>query len=217
MMARKPGSRSKPGSRRRAAAPPPGRLRTVQRPKPEARDGAEPGHAGNDPDQMPGRDEIDQQPACQRADDEGRRAPQPQRPVIEAVPRHAAQRIGVRQRHHRRPHAGGDGEGEEYQQRLMLGADHRESERGRKGRDDHRAAQRLTPFGQAGHERQDRKSRHGRHRRDDPDPRGIDPDRLQPHREERQIGAAEPEQRAVKQRQPRRESPGLVPRCDGDL
>ena len=28
---------------------------------------------------------------------------------------------------------------------------------------------------------------------------GIDPDRLQPHREERQIGAAQAERRAVKQ------------------
>ena len=82
-----------------------------------------PAIAGNDPDQMPGCDEVDQQPACQRADDEGRRAPQPQRSVIEAVPRHAAQRIGIGQRHHRRPHAGGDGKGEEHRQRLMLGAE----------------------------------------------------------------------------------------------
>ena len=35
---------------------------------------------------------------------------------------------------------------------------------------------------------------------------GVDPDRLQPHREERQMGADQAEQRAVKQRQPRRES-----------
>ena len=46
---------------------------------------------------------------------------------------------------------------------------------------------------------------------------GIDPDRLQPDREERQMGADQAEQRAVKQRQPRRESPGRALRCDGDL
>ena len=50
------------------------------------------------PDQVLGRDDTDQQPAHQRAGHERRRAPQPQRPVVQArsAPRRAA---------HRRPSA----------------------------------------------------------------------------------------------------------------
>ena len=163
---------------------------------------------------MPGRDDIDQQPAGQRAHDEGRRAPQPQRPVIEAVARHAAQRIGVGQRHHRRPHAGGDGKGQEHRSgRCWVPIDGKPERGQQRPSTIMRAAQRLAPFGEAGHERQDREPRHRRNRRDDPDPRRVDPDRLQPHREERQMGADQAEQRAVKQRQPRRESLG-PPRAD---
>ena len=83
----------------------------------------------------------------------------------------------------------------------MLGADHGKSERGGKGGGDHGAAQRVAPFGKAGHDRQDREPRDRGHRRDDPDPAGIDADRLQPHREKRQVAADEAEQGAVEQRQ----------------
>ena len=76
---------------------------------------------------------------------------------------------------------------------------------------------RLTAFGKAGHERQYREPGDGRYRRDDPDPRRVDPDRLQPHREERQIGAAEAEHRGVKQRQSHRELLGHGLRWSGDL
>jgi hypothetical protein len=79
-------------------------LWAVQGLKAEADDGAEPRYGSNDPDQVLCRDDIDQQPAGQRSCDERRRAPQPQRPVVQAVARHASQRIGVRQRHRRRPH-----------------------------------------------------------------------------------------------------------------
>jgi hypothetical protein len=126
--------------RARTSGPGRGSLCRVLWPKSEAGDGAEPGHACNHPDQVPRRDNIHQQPASQCSHDEGGRAPQPQRPVIEAVPRHAAQRIGIRQRHHRRPHAGGGGEGEEYRQRLMLDSYNRKSKRGHNSRDDYHAA-----------------------------------------------------------------------------
>ena len=181
-------------------------LGLVQRLQPEADEGAERRHPGNDPDQVFGGDEIDQQPAAQRADHEGRRPPQPQRPVIEAVTRHASQRIGVGQRHHRRPHACGGREHQEYRQRLMQCADHREPERGQKSRGDQRGAQRLVLVDQSGDERQDREPRHRRHRRDDADPRRVNPDRLQPDREKRQLRPEQAEHRAIKQRQPRRES-----------
>ena len=106
---------------------------------------------------------------------------------------------------------------QEYRERLVLGSDQRQPERGRKRRHDQGAAQRLAPFGKAGDERQRRKPRHRGDGRNNTDPRRVDPDRLQPHREERQMGADEAEQRAVKQRQPRGESPGGRLRCDGDL
>jgi hypothetical protein len=99
----------------------------------------------------------------------------------------------------------------------VLGADGRKPEHGHEGRDDQCGTQRLTSFGKSGDERQDRESRHGWDRRDDADPRRIDPDRLQPDRKKRQMGAAQSEQRAVKQCQPSRESPAGLLRCDGDL
>jgi hypothetical protein len=148
---------------------------------------------------------------------ERRRTPQPQRPIVQAVARYASQRIGVGERPRRRPHTGGGRKGEEHQDRLMLGSDHRKAERGRKGGDNHGTAYRLTPFGKAGHERQNREPRHRRNCRDDPDPRRVDSNRLQPYREKRQVGAQEAKQRGVKQRQPRRESAGRHLRCDGDL
>jgi len=131
--------------------------------------------------------------------------------------RHASQRIGVRQWRHRRPQAAGSGEGHKHQNCLMLGADNRQSQRRRERRDDDGVAQRLPPFGQTGHEGEHRKAGDGGNRRDDPDPGRLDPDRLQPDREERQIGTEQSEYGAVKQRQPRRESPGRRLRCDGDL
>ena len=214
MMARKPGSPSK-------ALPPcacPQRgLWAVHGLEAEADDGAEPRYGGNHPDQVRRRDDIDRQPAGQRSHDERRRAPQSQRSIVQAVERHASQRIGIRQRHHRRPHAGSGGEGCENRERLMLGSDHRKPERGRKRRDDHGAAQRPAPFSEAGHQRQNREPRHRRNCRDDPDPRCVDPDRLQPHREKRQMGAGEAKHCAVKQRQPGCKSPGRRLRCDADL
>ena len=193
------------------------RLRTVQRLQPETDERAEHRHRRDHPDQVLGRDHVDQEPAGQRARHERRRAPQPQRPVIQPVARHAAQRIGVGQRHHRRPQAGGGGKDQEYRERLVLGPDQRKADCGRKGRKPHPAAQGLAPFGKARQERQHRETRHRGHRRNDTDPRRIDPDRPQPHREKRQMGADEAEQRAVKQRQPGGESPGGRLRCDGDL
>ena len=126
------------------------RLRMVQPPaRPRLASAPSPATDGDDPDQVPRRDDVDQEPAGQRADDEGRRPPQPQRPVIEPVTRHAAQRIGVRQRHHRRPHARRGGVGDKHQKRPMLGADDAKSERGGKGRDDDGAAQRPDAVRQA--------------------------------------------------------------------
>ena len=93
--------------RARAAGARAGRPGVVQRLQREAGQRPERGRAGDDPDQVSGGDEVDQQPADQRADDEGGRAPQPQRSVVEAIALHAPQRIGVRQRHHRRPQAAG--------------------------------------------------------------------------------------------------------------
>jgi hypothetical protein len=156
-------------------------------------------------------------PASQRAQDKGHRPPQPQRPVIEAVSRYATQRIGIRQRHHWCPDTGRGRKGEEHSERLMLHPHHDKPERRREGRRDHRAAHRPLRFRKACDERQQCEARHGGRRGDHPDPRGINPDRLQPNREERQIGAAQTERRAVKQPQPNRESPGVALRCDGDL
>ena len=68
----------------------------AERLKSEADERPEPRHRRDHPDQMLGRDDIDQQPAGQRAHHERRRAPQPQRPVFEAITRHASQRVGVR-------------------------------------------------------------------------------------------------------------------------
>jgi len=95
----------------------------AQRLKAKADEGAKRCHRYDDPDQVLGGDDIDQQPASQRACHERCRAPQPQRSVIEAMARHASQGIGIGQRHHRRPQAAGDGVGEKYQHRLMLGAE----------------------------------------------------------------------------------------------
>ncbi len=174
------------------------RLRMVQPREPEADDGAEPGHGCDHPDQLRRGDHVGQKSADQRSHHERRRTPQPQRPIIETVARHAAQGIGVRQRYHRRPHTGGCRVGEKYQQRPMLGSDHQKPERSGKGCGDHGTAQRVTPFGEAGHERQNCEPGHRGNGGDDADPRRVDPDRLEPHREERQMGADQSEQRAVK-------------------
>ncbi len=170
----------------------------AQRLKAEADEGAKRCHRCDDPDQVFGSDDIDQQPASQRACHERCRAPQPQRSVIEAMARHASQGIGIGQRHHRRPQAAGDGVGEKYQHRLMLGAENGKPERRRKGRYHDSAAERMAPFGESGHKGQNGEARHRRDRRDDPDPESIDPDRLQPNREKRQMGAHHTEHRAVK-------------------
>ena len=98
----------------------------------------------------------------------------------------------------------------------MLGAENRKPERGHDACDDDGAAQRLPLFGKARHEWQEREPRHRRDRRDDPDPERVDPDRLQPHREKRQMGPHHAKHRAVEQRQPCRESPGGLLRSDGD-
>ena len=98
----------------------------------------------------------------------------------------------------------------------MLGSDRRESERGCEGGKDQRSTYRLALFGKAGHDRQYRKPGHRRGRHDEPDPGRVDVDGLQPDREKRQMRADQPEQRTVKQRQPRRKSPGRNLRWDGD-
>ena len=151
-----------------------GRLWAVQRLQPEAGQRAEQRHRRDHPDQMLGRDHVDQQPAGQRAHHERRRAPQPERPVIQAVARHAAQRIGVRQRRHRRPQAGGDGNDQEDRERLGLGSDQRKAERGGKRRNHHAAAQRLSALGKPGEERQHREPRHRGDGRNDTDPGCVD-------------------------------------------
>ena len=135
MMARKPRI-AQQGAARRARRPQ--AVWPVQRLQPEAGNGAERRHRCDDPDQVPGRDDIDQQSADQRADHEGRRAPQPQRSVIQAIARHAAERIGVRQRHHRGPQAAGRGIGEQHRERQILRADHGKAECGRERRHDQR-------------------------------------------------------------------------------
>ena len=84
----------------------------------------------------------------------------------------------------------------------MLGADNRQSHRRRESRDDDGTAQRLPPFGQSGHEGEHRKAGDRRHRRDDPDPGGLDPNRLQPDGKERQVSTEQSEHGAIKQRQP---------------
>ena len=214
MMARKPVSRSS------EVAPPNGsrrRFGPFQRLQPEAGDGAERGHRCDHPDQVPCRDDVDQQPADQRADHEGRRAPQPHRPVVEPEARHAAQRIGVRQRQHRRPQRAGGGIGQQHHQRQVLGADHGKAERGRKGGHGQRPAQRIAPVGRARDERQHREPGQRGHRGNDADPRRIDADRLQPDREKRQVGTHRSERRAIEQRQPASESLRRNLRCDGDL
>ena len=99
----------------------------------------------------------------------------------------------------------------------MLGSDHRKTKRGHERRDDHGDAQRPVPFGKAGYQWQNREPRHRRNCRDDSDPRRVNPDRLQPHREKRQLRAREAKHCSVEQRQPRRESPGRRFRCGGDL
>ncbi len=214
MMARKPGSRSSALAPLTAAGAALGRSsgcspRLAMAPRSR--------HRRDDPDQVPGRDDVDQHAAGQCPHHEGRRAPQPQRPVIQAVARHAAERIGVRQRHHRRPQRAGDGIDEKHGERQMLGADHGKAERGRERSHDQRAAQRVALFRSTGHEGKNREPRHRGNGADDPDPPCIDADRLQPDREKRQMGADHPEGRAVEQRQPGRELPRSALRCDGDL
>jgi len=137
-------------------------------------------------------------PQISAPDHEGGRAPQPQWSVIETVARHSAQRIGVGQRNHRRPQAGGGRVDQEYQHGPLLGTDGGKADGGRKRGDDQRSPQRIAPFGQAGDERQGGKSRQRRHCGNNTDPRRVDPDGLQPHREKRQLGAPQSKQRAVK-------------------
>ena len=203
--------------RARAAGDRAGGPGVVQRLQREAGQRPDRGGAGDDPDQVSGGDEVEQHPADQRAEDEGGRAPQPQRSVVEAIALHAPQRIGIRQRHHGRPQAAGQGVDQEHQHRQMLGAQDEKAQGGGKGGHDDAAAQGLTPFRKARHQRQHRKSGHRGNGRDQPYPKRIDPDRLQPDREKRQMGAGHAEQRAVEQRHPRRELLRCVLRSDGDL
>ena len=180
----------------------------AERLQPETHQRAERGHADDEPDQVSGRDDIEQLTAGQRGGDEGRRAPQPQRSVFETVLGDAAQRIGVDQGHHRRPQAAGRGIGDQDQERQMLRADDGKPDRGRKRRDHDGAAQRVTPLGKAGDEGQHGEARHRGNGGDDADPGRIDADRLQPHREVRQMGADQPEAGGIDQRQRASESPG---------
>jgi hypothetical protein len=99
----------------------------------------------------------------------------------------------------------------------MLGSQDDKAQGSGKGGHDDAAAQGLTPFREAGHQRQRRKPGHRWHGRDQPYPKCIDSDRLQPDREKRQMGAGHSEQGAVKQRHPSRETPGCILRSDGDL
>jgi hypothetical protein len=99
----------------------------------------------------------------------------------------------------------------------MLGAQDEKAQGGGEGGHDDGPAQGLAPFRKAGHQRKHRKPGHRGDGRDQPYPKRINPDRLQPDREKRQVGAGHAEQRAVKQRHPRRETPGCTLRSDGDL
>jgi hypothetical protein len=99
----------------------------------------------------------------------------------------------------------------------MLGAECEKAERrGKRGDDDGRA-QGLAAFRKARHQRKDREPGHRGDRRDETYPKRIDPDRLQPYREKRQVGAGHPEQRGVKQRHPGRETAGCILRSCGEL
>ena len=158
-------------------------------------------------------------PQTSAPSDEGRRAPQPQRSVIEAIARHAAQRIGVRQRHHRRPQAAGHGVDQEAPAAADAGCRSRKSPSAvaKRGHDD-AAAQGLSAVPQAPVTNGSTVNRvTGGTARDHPYPKCIDPDRLQPDREKRQMGADHAEHRAVKQRQPGGELPRRALRSDGDL
>jgi hypothetical protein len=80
----------------------------------------------------------------------------------------------------------------------MLAADDGEAEHGREGGEHQGTAQGVMAFGEGGHQRQNGEARHGGDGDDDTDPRRLDPDGLQPHREERQMSSEHPEQGAVK-------------------
>jgi len=71
----------------------------------------------------------------------------------------------------------------------------------------------MPSFGKCGNEGQDGEARHRRNGGNDADPCGIDADRAQPDREERQVRADQSEQRAVKYGHPN----GELARSHGDL
>lgn len=194
-----------------------GGYRAAQRPQGQADQRTEHRHGRDDPDQVDLRDIAQQEATHQRADREGGRAPQPQRSIAEAELLDAAQRIGVGERHHRRPDTTRQRIDREQHERLVLGADHGKAERGRCSRSDDRAAQHLTPFRHCCDQRQHGEARHRRHRRDDADPGGIDADRLHPHREKRQVNPGHAEQRGIECRKAARRSPRCNFCCNGDL
>src|SRR5215510_452448 len=99
----------------------------------------------------------------------------------------------------------------------MLRANGGQSQRGREGRQNQGAAQRVTAFGKAGDDGKNGEARHRGNGGDDADPERIEPDRPQPDRKERQMNAGQTEQGPIEETQAAPKAPRSLTRSDGDF
>ena len=147
----------------------------------------------NQPDQPARREPLQHQTRRHISGDEGRRSPQPHRAIGSAARSEPAQRIGVGQRQHRRKRHRGDREHQENRHRALHQTDDGHGQH-RHDRGQHDCGlKRAAPVGLMCYQRCGDDSHHHRHGNDKADGLRVEPPRLQPKREKRQLNAAEKE------------------------